>query len=509
MTVAFWVQLLLDRRSQILESTHEIAAQSRAVLESTLEQHLDMLRGLRDLWDGLPLEPTGEWEADVDRRVDRVPGLVSLALIDLDSRRTILAGGEWSGSNAIALDDVPADLEAARLVGPESDGGGRVGYRVLLPVTTLRGRHGTVVARFEIRPFLAGVLRGRLRGYALSVFWNDAEVFTRGVPSEGLERHWWRVEETIQLPLGGTWRVHLQPTAELASTRLTAVPHYLLVLGLLLSIVLAVTVYQFILISRQSSSLARSNRALAERGLELESKVADRTEALQEAIEELEAFNYSVSHDLRSPLGAILNFVTILEEEYRDRPLDAAGATMLRRIRRSATRANDLLEDLLHLSRAGRSALSPEPIDMTEMARETFAQVCASDHGGEVAWEVEPLPDAVGDRALLSDVFANLFGNAIKYSRGCADPRVRVRGRVEGDECIYEVIDNGRGFDMRFADKLFGLFERIDATESVEGTGVGLAIVARIIKRHSGRVWAEGRPGAGARFSFSIPRRKT
>jgi signal transduction histidine kinase len=182
---------------------------------------------------------------------------------------------------------------------------------------------------------------------------------------------------------------------------------------------------------------------------------------------------------------------------------------MLRRIRRSATRATDLLEDLLHLSRAGRSALSPELIDMTEMARETFAQVRASDQSGVVVCEVEPLPEVVGDRALLSDVFANLFGNAIKYSRGCAEPHVRVRGRVEGDECIYEVIDNGRGFDMRFADKLFGLFERIDATESVEGTGVGLAIVARIVKRHSGRVWAMGRPGAGARFSFSIPRRKT
>jgi two-component system sensor kinase len=226
-------------------------------------------------------------------------------------------------------------------------------------------------------------------------------------------------------------------------------------------------------------------------------------------VTELEAFNYSISHDLRTPLSAILNFTAILEEDFSDRPLDDDGLEMLSRIRRSALRASTLLEDLLQLSRAGRATLKREPVDMTALAREMFAQARAAEGGVNVELDLHPLPDAVGDRTLLGEVLANLFSNALKYSRRQSDRRVEVRGRVDGDECVYEVIDNGQGFDMRFADKLFGLFERLGADENVEGTGVGLAMVARIVKRHGGRVWAEGSPGKGARFAFSVPRDPT
>jgi len=179
---------------------------------------------------------------------------------------------------------------------------------------------------------------------------------------------------------------------------------------------------------------------------------------------------------------------------------------MLDRIQRSASRATDLLEGLLKLSRAGRTELVNERIDMTAVARETFAQTRAAESDPDVTLALDTLPDAMGDRSLLSDVFANLFSNSIKYSRGCRDRTIIVRGEVREGECVYEVADNGHGFDMRFADKLFGLFERLHASDEVEGTGVGLAMVARVVKRHGGRTWAEGRPEAGARFFFTIPR---
>jgi len=272
--------------------------------------------------------------------------------------------------------------------------------------------------------------------------------------------------------------------------------------------VLAVLTHQLRVIVRQSRFLEANNRSLESRGAELASKVAERTEELEEAVVELEAFNYSVSHDLRSPLGAILNFSFILEEDYRERPLDAEGLEILGRIRRSASRATALLEDLLRLSRAGRAALTVQPVDMTVLARETFAQVRAAEDDHAIELHVDPLPPAEGDRALLGDVFANLFGNACKYSRGCEKRRIEVSGRVENGENVYEVADNGQGFDMRFADKLFGLFERLHGNDEIEGTGVGLAMVSRIVKRHGGRVWAFGQPGKGARFSFSLPQRE-
>jgi len=508
-SLTVWGLLVAHRRDQILASAQATAEETREAVEVGLEQQIEMLHGLQDLWRRFGLRPVDEWRANVGQRVRHVAGLSSVAWVDLDRPNNRLAVGRERSAEEIERDEQEARLhyDGPHLDGPERDASGGVRYSVFLPVRTPEDHAGVLVARFEVAPFLEAVLRARARGYAVAVLWGDDEIFSRGSPSADRRQRWWRVEQTAALPLGGEWRVIHRPTADLADVRLSPMPHYLLAAGILLSIVLAVLAHQLRVIQRQSYFLAASNRALEERGAELESRIADRTEALQNAFNELEAFNYSVSHDLRSPLGAILNFTTILEEDYQGRTLDAEGGAILARIRRSATRATALLEDLLQLSRAGRAALTPERVDMTALARETFAQVLAAEDNTNVEFLVDSLPEAIGDRSLLADVLANLFGNALKYSRGCDKRRITMSGRIENDECVYEVADNGEGFDMRFVDKLFGLFERLHRGDDVEGTGVGLAMVARIVKRHGGRVWAEGRPGQGARFSFALPRR--
>ncbi len=505
--LTLWGLLVRERRNEILAASSHTAREVQAVVEAGLEQQLATLRGLQELWRSFGLGPLEEWREDVGQRVDRVPGLESVAWVDLDQPRARVAVGEQRPDAEVELDEEKARLhaDAPHVDDPVRDGSGAVTYRVFLPVRMPDDHAGVLVGRVSAGSFLETVLRARAPGYALSVSWEDEVIFSRGTPSTDPWQEWWRVEETIVPPLGGEWRILLRPTPELAAQRLTPIPHYLLGLGILLSAVMAIATYQFRLILRQSRFLAASNRALEQRGAELESRVAERTEALEEAVLELEAFNHSVSHDLRSPLGAILNFTTILEEDYPDRPLDAAGVAMLGRIRRSATRATALLEDLLQLSRAGRAALTFESVDMTALAREAFAQSRAAEDDADVEFVVEPLPEVSGDETLLGDVFSNLFSNALKYSRGREKRRIVVSGRVEGGECIFEVADNGHGFDMRFEDKLFGLFERLHSDDEIEGTGVGLAMVARIVKRHGGRVWAEGEPGEGACFSFALP----
>jgi len=376
-------------------------------------------------------------------------------------------------------------------------------------VQTREDHAGVLVGRFVVAPFLEQVLYARARGYAISVLWNGEEIYSRGSPSTDRWQTWWRAEEEVVLPMGGRWRIVQRPTPEFAAARLTPTPHYLLAAGIMLSGVLAVVAYQLRVIARQARFLKASNRALERRGDELEARVAERTAALEDAIAELEAFNYSVSHDLRSPLGAILNFAMILEEDYRDRALGDEGVAILGRISRSATRATALLEDLLQLSRAGRAALSFESVDMAALARETFAQVQAAADDRDIELQIEPLPEAICDRILVGNVFANLFSNALKYSRGREKRCVVVRGRVSDGECIYEVADNGHGFDMRFEDKLFRLFERLHNNDEIEGTGVGLALVARVVKRHGGRVWAKGVPHEGACIGFSLPTRES
>jgi len=285
--------------------------------------------------------------------------------------------------------------------------------------------------------------------------------------------------------------------------------------GLLLAAAAGAIVFLLQLSRRQARMLAETRRALETRMLEareaeaslrrlsedLEQRVRSRTRLLESTMSDLEALNFSVSHDLRSPIGAVLNFVMILEEEHREQ-LDASGREILARIRASAERAIQLLEGLLRLSRAGRAELTVEPLDMTALAREAFAQ---AHEEGEVEFVLRPLPPTRGDRALIGTVLVNLLGNAIKYTRGREKRHVEVSGFRNEAENVYAVSDDGVGFDARFASKLFGAFERLHPPGEFEGAGIGLAVVARIVLRHGGRVWAEGSPEQGATFFFSLP----
>lgn len=223
---------------------------------------------------------------------------------------------------------------------------------------------------------------------------------------------------------------------------------------------------------------------------------------LEAANKELESFSYSVSHDLRAPLRAVDGYALMLEEDYAAK-LDDEGRRLLGVIRAEAARMGQLIDDLLAFSRTGRQALQMDVVDMAMLARETAAQ--AAGEYPHAAVEIGELPPAKGDRALLKQAWLNLIGNALKYSARRAQPRVEVGGRATGEEVEYWVRDNGAGFDPRYAGKLFGVFQRLHSAEEFPGTGVGLAIVQRVVSRHGGRVRAEGAPDGGACFTFTLP----
>ena len=223
---------------------------------------------------------------------------------------------------------------------------------------------------------------------------------------------------------------------------------------------------------------------------------------LEQKNRELESFSYSISHDLRSPLRAIAGFAHILEEDYGER-LDDEGRRLLGVVRDSTVGMGRLIDGLLEFSRLGRIALAAVPLKMTVLVGEVLDVAAGS--APRAAVEVGALPDARGDPVLMRQVWTNLIGNALKYSGKCALPRVEIGGRVDGGECVYWVRDNGAGFDMRYYGKLFGVFQRLHDGHEFPGTGVGLAIVQRLVNRHGGRVWGEGRPGSGACFWFTLP----
>jgi signal transduction histidine kinase len=225
---------------------------------------------------------------------------------------------------------------------------------------------------------------------------------------------------------------------------------------------------------------------------------------LEAANRELESFSYSVSHDLRSPLRAIDGYSLMLEQDYAAQ-LDETARRYIQTIRGGSQRMAALIDDLLTFSRLSRQALNRQTVDMTMLARRAAAEVLENQPEPKPAVNIPDLPPVPGDPALLRQVWTNLIGNAVKYSAKSSTPEVLIRAETDGRQVRYEIQDNGVGFDMKYADKLFGVFQRLHSMDEYPGTGVGLAIVQRIIARHKGAVSAKGERGKGATFGFTLP----
>ena len=237
----------------------------------------------------------------------------------------------------------------------------------------------------------------------------------------------------------------------------------------------------------------------------LEERVAERTAQLEAANQELESFSYSVSHDLRAPLRAIDGFSKRVAD-LAGPSLDDECRRMLGIVRQNAVRMGRLIDDLLSFSRTSRAGVLKSSVPMEALVRYVFSEVVQDLPARErFVLEMADLPPAWGDPVLLRQVWTNLLSNAVKFSAPAAAPRIQVSGVRQGGETVYSVRDNGVGFDMAYASKLFGVFQRLHGVKEFEGNGVGLALVQRIVARHGGRIWAEGVVGGGAAFWFSIP----
>jgi len=259
--------------------------------------------------------------------------------------------------------------------------------------------------------------------------------------------------------------------------------------------------------AKEKEARQRAEKELVSLNTQLEQRVIERTYQLEAANKELEAFTYSVSHDLRAPLRAVDGFSKFVLEDYENK-LDSEGKRLLNLIRTNIQKMDQLITDLLALSRVTRGELSFSGIDMTQMAISIFKESAAPDVTDKISLTVDPLPEGYADPTYMRQVWTNLIANAIKFSSKKKKPVIKIGGSKENGFNVYFVKDNGVGFNPEYTHKLFGVFQRLHKSDDFEGTGVGLAIIQRIIRRHGGKVWAEGEEGKGATFYFSLPVKK-
>ena len=554
-TLLLWKSLQaylhVEDRRQIESETSQL----QGLAELWIADELAALEGLARLRPMLPNAPPERWQAYVAHFLERKPGILTIAIHDgggvpdgdPDAAPASGSNGhgrepDVNGSNGHGLEpEVLGDLGAAKwfegyelgegrdavlstrqralaqgsiaLHGPLPLPPGPPVFEVEVPSSGEGATPGVISAILRPADLLDPLLAARTQHYATSFFADGQELYRHEQPAADVPRD--LIEErSLRIVDGKSWQLRVVPTQEILDHSRGTFAKVVLGTGFTISILLALIAQLGQVASARARALSMARMQATERreaeavqlNQILEARVKERTENLQEAVKELEQFNSSISHDLRSPLGSVLNFAAILEEDYKDR-LDEVGRNHLQRIAHCSRAAVSMMDSLLAFSRIGREKLSHEDLDLRAMVEDSYAELTSAHPSGAVL-TVGPLPVCSGDRALIQLVIHNLLSNALKYSRKSPAPTIEVGGYETDEECVFFVRDNGIGFDMNAGKKLFGLFERLHPREEYEGQGVGLAIARRIVQRHQGRVWAESAPGRGATFFFSIPRDK-
>jgi signal transduction histidine kinase len=518
-TLVIWWSAVQDSSRRSSAILGDVAREVHGVLNARVERHVESLRNLALLWQLHGLGQPEAWDFNNEMMIRTFSGLEWIAWVNAETGAYRFAARDSSAR----MDSRIVDMARERATAPASQSiaGMNPQDPVLLftPVRTSQDSVGMLVASISPERLLGHefLVTGDIIAYTVTTE-AEATVYRWGQPASNSPPT--MAYEMSLPPLFGTmWTVRYQPTPIFMKGVASRWHSSFLLTGLLLSLALGAIAYQFVTLREYSIALAATNqrldaqvRELSERDQalrqmndELEQRVEARTNQLAEAMKELETFSHSMSHDLRSPIGAILNFSSILEEDYGAK-LGPEGTRVLHRIRDSGNSATRLLDQLVQFVWLGREAAETNQVDMTRLAREAFKEVSVGPGADQVTFDLQDLPSVRGNSALLGRVFRNLLSNAVKYTRGQSGSRITVRAKEGTTETAYWVEDNGIGFDPAQARSLFEPFRRLHSSSEYEGVGLGLAIVAKIVRRHGGRVWAESNGSGGAQFGFALPR---
>lgn len=519
LTSVVWFRAESERQLEIVSMLATNADRSTDQLEWAMHREVDGLHKFSDLWRVHDPDSSLTWPVEAGILLEHFPAIRWVAWLTADT--AVLA---FVGRDSTASID-PELLWHARLQLTSTASETRerwtdaYEFNTILPVRTDDGGLGALIAEFRFDSVwvsrertLVGIRTARLVGA------EGQTVLLKSQP-DSLAPPWMRMSRTLTSPTGSTLTAEWIPSDAFVKQVLTSWPALFVFAGGLFSLALGALLISFLRqrdlsvalggsvqeLDRRLEEISVRERELREVNEALNDRVQERTVALTRALRELETLNHSVSHDLRSPIGAIMNFTAVLEEDVGPR-LEPEQRRFLERIRSAAGRANQLLDALSEYMSSNAPALRMRTLDMSSLVRGALAEAQGREPGGTRGeFDIAPLPPALGDPDLVHRVLVNLLGNALKYSRDRDPRRVSVSGREEAGEAVFNIHDNGRGFDPARAVDLFQPFHRLHDID-VEGSGLGLAIVSRLVSGMGGRVWADSDGATMAVFSFTLPR---
>ena len=512
LTLFEWQEVIFREHTSIQRVARVQAALLRNQLGSRLESRIRAVEQAAKVYGERKATGRRRWRAAANRILLQESGFQTIAWVDpVFHVRDIVprAGNETQIGLDLTRDPqrrtavVKAFLRRETAISPPVDlAAGGKGFMVAVPVFRGGSFRGLFLALIDAKAMLDDAMGNEAPGFAIAILAQGKPLYQRLQPGD--QRIMDLAEAADLAVRGEAWQVRVWPGSILLGALDTHLDEMILIAGFLLAAFLTATVYLL-----RTTWLRRHEAESMNRTLREQVEAVERAErAACRSNEELQTFTYSVSHDLRAPVRHVESFSRLLAEEIGG-SLTESGRHYLMRIQDGARQMGRLIDDLLNLSRVGRQTLTQQETDLKDLVKDVLADFDQEMRGREIDVRVGPLPSVSCDPGLMKLVFSNLLSNAIKFTR----PRPRALIEIDVSDSNGEIIlffrDNGVGFDMQYADRLFRVFERFHAPREFEGTGIGLATVRRIVERHGGRIWAESEVDKGTTFYFSIPRQGT
>lgn len=508
-TVALWLAMSRSNVSQVARIAEAESYAARSQLVRNIDAVFNALRSVRTFWDAYGHLPREQWSSDAGIEFEHFEGIDMIVWDDPERDIRYVRTPEKPAFDYRPDDDEWAAYQELVGIARVSGSSGIIGplmrdesYEFIV-VAAEDGEASRLAARIDMTAMLSHFFEDESPGFAVQVHAADELIFERGTPAPDAPEAWVR-SGLIRSTFGSLWRVTHLPTRTMVDSYSTNAIDLSLLLGLFVAVLMGTLTFENGRARSRAYAAERAERQIGEINRDLETIVANRTRELAARTTDLQTLTDSVAHDLRNPLNVLAVNIELLEDELASAGDAGERQKILDRMTPCISQMSEVLDRLLDLSTLANTTFERTTVDMQALTNDIYEDLIATETGSEVDFHVDDLPPANADETLTHIVLLNLLSNALKYSQGCDERRIRVGCERTDAETIYFVRDNGIGFDENQAEKIFNAFTRLDEDGDQDGIGLGLMLVRKVISRHAGRIWASGEPGKGATFYFTL-----